>query len=347
MTNLSNKERYTFFYETDNIRLLGELIFLTLNFYFIGHFAIDTVIKFNEKNKPTLGGSVSYCSLSLQKYTNDVEISIISKFNQEKYNNKILEKIKKQDINLSGVKLINEQLTNFVLDYYNHSRTLKLQSRCPDLEFNDIPEEFIEKKPDVIVLVPLCNEIAMKYLSNIVKKFPNTYIGIDLQGFIRLIDNDGKVLLIYDKENIENLYKIIELIGDKLILKGSEQEMKILSGKKDWTEIMEHFKQFNGLYIMTLNSSGSMISKRGEKIIKIPAFKPKKVSDETGAGDVYFAVFLYEFLKGEKTWENIKEAGYLASAAASFEIEKKGVNGFRSKSRVKKRVSKENYINLN
>jgi sugar/nucleoside kinase (ribokinase family) len=84
-----------------------------------------------------------------------------------------------------------------------------------------------------------------------------------------------------------------------------------------------------------------MISKKGEDTINIPAYKANQVVDETGAGDVYFAIFLYEFLKSDKKWEEIKRAGYLASAAASFGIEKKGVDGFQSKKKVKERFQKK------
>ena len=87
--------------------------------------------------------------------------------------------------------------------------------------------------------------------------------------------------------------KIINLIGDKLILKGSEEEMKILSGENDIYKAMNHFNYFDfkGIFIMTLGEAGSLILKKGEKILNIPAFQSSGVIDETGAGDVYFAIF--------------------------------------------------------
>ena len=39
----------------------------TVNFCFIGHFAIDSIVRFKQKRKPTLGGSVTFGSLSLKK----------------------------------------------------------------------------------------------------------------------------------------------------------------------------------------------------------------------------------------------------------------------------------------
>ncbi|MFW9971945.1 MAG: PfkB family carbohydrate kinase [Candidatus Odinarchaeota archaeon] len=315
---------------------------------FAGHFAIDHIIRFKHINKPSLGGSTTFCSLALSKYTNDVNIRIISHIGNLNFNNSILNKIKNKNIDLRGIKYSHVKNTNFVLDYFDHARTLTLKSRSPDLNFEDIPFEYLNNPPDIIVLVPLCNEISYKYVCQILKNFPDAYIGIDLQGFIRKIDNDGKVAYIYDKEIISNMEKIITSIGDKLILKGSEEEMNLLAGKCDnFDEIMIHCNKFdnNGIYIMTMGEKGSMLTKKREDILYIPAFKPKKVVDETGAGDVYFSIFLYEFIYSDKSWESIKKAAYLASAAASFLVEKKGSNGFVPKNAVLKRIKKKKYIN--
>ncbi|MFX1502492.1 MAG: hypothetical protein ACFFDH_16140 [Promethearchaeota archaeon] len=76
----------------------------------------------------------------------------------------------------------------------------------------------------------------------------------------------------------------------------------------------------------------------------MPAFKPKRVLDETGAGDIYFSIFLYEFIRSDNSWQAVRNAAYLASSAASFLIEKKGPAGFETKRKVLKRVKKAKYI---
>ncbi|MFW9998681.1 MAG: PfkB family carbohydrate kinase [Candidatus Hodarchaeota archaeon] len=316
--------------------------------FFTGHFSIDNIIRFLLKNKPSLGGSVTYCSLSLRTYTKDVNIGIISHIGTLNFDDSLLEKIKNKDIDLRGIKYSQVKNTNFVLDYFDHARTLTLKSKSPNLNFKDIPLEYLNDPPDIFVFVPLCNEISYEYIIQILKKFPRAFIGIDLQGFIRKIDETGKVTYIYDNEIISNIKNIIELIGDRLILKGSEEEMKLLAGEYDeFEKVMTHCNNYDnyGIYIMTLGEKGSMLTKKGEKILKIPAFKPKKIMDETGAGDVYFSIFLYEFIHSDKSWESIEKAALLASSAASFLIEKKGPAGFETKSRVLKRVMKKKYVN--
>lgn len=315
---------------------------------FTGHFAIDNIIRFKRSNKPSLGGSVSYSSLALRTYTEDARISIISHVGKLNFTNSLLNKIKDKNIDLRGIKYSQVKNTNFVLDYFDHARTLTLKSRSPNLEFKDIPQEYLINKPDVIVLVPLCNEISYEYVSQILNYFPNISIGIDLQGFIRKIDEAGKVFYIHDDEVISNITRIINLIGDNLILKGSEEEMKLIANEyNDFYKVMKHFNLYdsNGIFIMTLGEKGSMLVKKGEKILKIPAYKPRRVIDETGAGDVYFSIFLYEFIHSDKSWKSIEKAAYIASAAASFLVEKKGSAGFETKKAVLKRMKKAKYIN--
>ncbi len=316
------------------------------NILFIGHFAIDTIIRFKKKRKPSLGGSVSFGSLALRKYTKKAYVRIISNIGKQNFDPRLLNPLKKKKIKLS-IKWFDSLNTNFILNYEDHSRSLTLKSRSPNLDIIDIPIKLRETPIDIIVLVPLCNEISIAYVNDILRMFPEAYIGIDLQGFIRKIDpENGIVSYLFDDKLLKNVKEIITLIGNKLILKGSEIEMKILSGKENLSEVMEFFNEFDnrGIYIMTLGEAGSMIKKQGENILKIPAFTPDNVVDETGAGDVYLAIFLYEFYNSDFSWKAVEKAALYASSAASYLVEKKGTNGCKSMKKVFKRMCQKNYI---
>lgn len=317
-----------------------------LSFLFIGHLAVDSIIRFKKIRKPSLGGSVSFGSLALRKYDQNGSIKIVSNLGMLNFNMALLDLLKNNKIDLRGIKSFNADNTQFVLNYVNHSRALTLKTKSPNLNFEDFPKEFIANQPDIIVLVPLCNEISYDYVSKIVEVFPNVFIGLDAQGFIRHINNDGTVSYVWNRDLMNNMKAIIDLIGDRLILKGSEIEMKLISNNNDLDEVMYYFNKFdnNGIYIMTLGEAGSRVIKKGQEIMDIPAFKAKKVVDETGAGDVYLAIFLYEFFNSNKSWDAIRNSAYLASAAASFLVERKGPDGFQCKSNVLKRVRQKNYI---
>ena len=318
----------------------------SVSFLIIGHHAIDTIIRFKQKRKPSLGGTVTFGSLALKTYTNSVKISVISNLGLQNFDKSLLKHFNDKNIDFSGVKTFESNNTNFELNYSNHSRRLTLKSCSPKLIFEDIPEKILSTPPSILVLAPLCNEISFEYVSKVVNMFPNTYIGIDLQGFIRYIDDDGVVSYVRDETIISNMIKIINLIGDRLILKGSEVEMKLLSNHQDPQKIMDYFKKFENkaIYIMTMGEAGSLIFKNGNNLLKIPAYKPKRVLDETGAGDVYLAIFLYELLNSDMSWAAIEKHAHLASAAASFLVEKKGPKGFETKKRILRRVASKNYI---
>ncbi len=309
--------------------------------FFAGHFAVDTIIRNNQENPPSLGGSVTYSTLALSTYTKDANIYIISNIGRLNFEESLLDIFKNTNINLSGIKWSQTNNTNFVLNYHDHGRDLTLKSRSPNLNFKDLSKSLLKMQPDVIDLVPLCNEITRDYVKAVLKQFPKSYIGIDLQGFLRKIDEKGKVLYIPDDGVIQNMSDIIDLIGEKLILKGSEEEMKMFSGKRNIPEVMNFFSdsQFKGISIMTLGDCGSLITKHGNKLLKIPAFIPSCVVDETGAGDVYLSIFLYEYIRSDKSWASVENAALLASAAASFVVEKKGPDGFESKVEVIKRLN--------
>ena len=77
---------------------------------FAGHFAIDHIIRFKRINKPSLGGSVSFCSLALRKYTRNAEISIVSHIGKLNFNSSLLNKIRVKNINLGGIKYSQEKI---------------------------------------------------------------------------------------------------------------------------------------------------------------------------------------------------------------------------------------------
>ncbi|MFO8018835.1 MAG: PfkB family carbohydrate kinase [Promethearchaeia archaeon] len=314
---------------------------------FIGHIAIDNVIKNKIEFNPTLGGSVCFCSLALNTYTSHVTIGVLSKLGKNNFPPSLLKRLNSSGINLEGIIQIDSDNTNFVLDYSNNYRKLTLKSRSPDIHFEDMPKRYLENKPDAIVLVPICNEISFEFVRKIHKTFPNACIGIDLQGFVRTIDKEGNVLLDSNGEKKKIILKIIELLGDRLICKGSKKEMQYVSGKREMKEIMNFYRKFEGISIMTLGKDGSLITQKDHEIIEIPAYRPEISIDETGAGDVYLSIFIYEYLKSTKEWDTIKKIGKLAASAASFLIEEKGVAGFKPKKIIKKRIKRKNYYFLN
>lgn len=119
------------------------------------------------------------------------------------------------------------------------------------------------------------------------------------------------------KKNPENLIKILPFLK-YLFLDKSEAEF--VSGKYNIHEAALFF-QSHGLsnMIITEGSKGSHLF-LGESHYDIPAFKPSKVSDPTGAGDTYLAAFI----RALELYKDPEEQGKFAAMVATMSLEDRG-----------------------
>jgi fructokinase len=92
------------------------------------------------------------------------------------------------------------------------------------------------------------------------------------------------------KQDFYNLLK-----NDLDILIGNEYEIKELTNKKNLLDSINQLKEFNKLIVITRSEKGSVAIKNNE-IINCDSVKIDKILDLTGAGDLFAAGFLKEYL---------------------------------------------------
>ena len=92
------------------------------------------------------------------------------------------------------------------------------------------------------------------------------------------------------KEDFYNLLK-----NDLDILIGNEYEINELTNKKNLLDSVNQLKEFNKLIVITRSEKGSVAIKNNE-IINCDSVKIDKILDLTGAGDLFAAGFLKEYL---------------------------------------------------
>jgi fructokinase len=109
------------------------------------------------------------------------------------------------------------------------------------------------------------------------------------------------------------------LINDLDILIGNENEIKELTNKKNLLDSINQLKEFNKLIVITRSENGSIAIINNE-IINCDSIKIDKLIDLTGAGDLFAAGFLKEYLDQS----NIKKCLITGSALASKIIQKIG-----------------------
>jgi fructokinase len=109
------------------------------------------------------------------------------------------------------------------------------------------------------------------------------------------------------------------LINDLDILIGNENEINELTNKKNLLESINLLKEFKKLIVITRSEKGSLAINNGE-IVNCNSIKVDQILDLTGAGDLFAAGFLKEYLDTS----TIKKCLETGSIAASQIIQKIG-----------------------
>jgi len=109
------------------------------------------------------------------------------------------------------------------------------------------------------------------------------------------------------KQDFYNLLK-----DDLDILIGNENEINKLANKKNLLDSVNQLKVLNKLIVVTRSDNGSMAVKNNE-IINCNSIKVRKVLDLTGAGDLFAAGFLKEYLDNSDIKKCLETGSILAS----------------------------------
>ena len=109
------------------------------------------------------------------------------------------------------------------------------------------------------------------------------------------------------KKDFYNLLK-----NDLNILIGNENEINELTTKKNLLDSVNQLKKLNKLIVITRSENGSMAI-RDNEITNFSSIKVNKVSDLTGAGDLFAAGFLKEYLDNSTIKKCLETGSILAS----------------------------------
>jgi len=109
------------------------------------------------------------------------------------------------------------------------------------------------------------------------------------------------------KQDFYNLFK-----NDLNILIGNENEINELTNKKNLLDSINQLKEFNKLVIITRSAKGSLAIQDNE-VINCDSIKINKILDLTGAGDLFAAGFLKEYLDKSEVKKCLTTGSMLAS----------------------------------
>ena len=137
-------------------------------------------------------------------------------------------------------------------------------------------------------------------------------VSVDVQGYLRKVENEHVVAVDYDLKK--------EAMPYISILKANEMEMEVLTGTTDPYKASEILADWGCKEVLlTLGDKGSLIYAGGQ-FFEIPALPAHQLIDATGCGDTYMAGYLYRRSKGA----SYTEAGLFAAAMCSLKLGVKG-----------------------
>jgi len=288
----------------------------------VGHFSIDSIILPN-RDKPftVLGGSAAYVSFAARCL--GAKAAVISKVGKD-FPEAYLWWLKQENIGLTGVSKIEDaSTTSFELRYSSDlgNRTLKLKNKMAPITLTDLPNML---KSKVIHVAPIVDEVDYETIKELRSK--TEILSLDPQGLVRNFEN-GNITLkaLMDK-------RMLKLID---VYKSSHAEIEAVTGISDVNLAMKAIHEHGAaIVIVTLGMNGALVLVE-DTVYNVPAYKPEKVVDPTGAGDVFMGAFLAEYVKGEDcSW-----CSHVGSAAASIVIEGIGPTSMGDEQEIYRRAS--------
>jgi sugar/nucleoside kinase (ribokinase family) len=289
----------------------------------VGNFSIDSILLPNRSTPfVVLGGSTGYVSLAARRLGSNV--SVISKVGRdfpEAYN----WWLEQEGVDLSNViKDEDAETTRFELEYDSDlsNRVLRLRSRAPTILVEDLPASLRAK---AIHIAPIADEITYEVAEEM--RSHTDILSLELQGLIRDFGVRGEVSL---KSLADQ--RILDIID---VFKSSNRELKAATGISDVDSAIKTVHDHGvKIVIVTLGARGVAVSVE-DTIHRVPAYKPVKVVDPTGAGDAFIGGFLAEYVYGEDcSW-----CSYVGSAIASIIVEGPGPTSLGDKNEIYSRAN--------
>ncbi|MBA7602665.1 ATP-dependent 6-phosphofructokinase [subsurface metagenome] len=302
---------------------------MTPELVIISHIVNET-IKFSDRTvEGVLGSPTAYASVVAGRL--GMRTGVVTKIGTDLPPN-FLKAFEEANVDTRGIKVEGRNTTHSLLIYDElENKIILYPKKAPPLLFEDIPQEYLGAK--IVYICPMDHDVPLKTIKALYKQ--GISLAADIGGY------GGAHSTKHPSEKEKKTRKTIkEVIKHFHIVKASSEDSRHLFGaKEDMEEEMAELIVNLGadISIVTLGEKGSLVSSK-KGTFTMPAF-PSEVKDCTGAGDVYMAGFLVEYLRTKDVWKS----ALFASATASIVIEGTGgvvASRMPTTSEVEKRISK-------
>ena len=282
----------------------------------IGNLTIDKIVLPNKGVKyPVIGGPPAYIGaiasrMNFRTYT----CSSIG----EDYPAQFLATLKEMNIviNLGGSPGVCKETTAFEIVYdANFSRYLKLIRKGCTIDKSQVRQVIEEVRPEIGIISPVINEIKLSEIEHLVKEIK--FLGLDMQGFLRDVDDENKIHMKKIDERIISILNDLHLN----VLKIADDEAQVLlshfnKSSRDFTFLSEIFPNVK-IIIVSLGDQGVIVLK-DQKQIKVPSWHIEQVINPTGAGDVLLGAFMIKYYFSKNLISSIEFACKIAAESVKY-----------------------------
>ncbi|NPV84771.1 MAG: ribokinase [Anaerolineae bacterium] len=258
-----------------------------IDYLIIGHIVQDVV-----PGGYTLGGTASYASLTARAM--GLRVGIVTSINPA---------IELPQLDgISIVAIPSEYTTTFENIYTPNGRIQYLHHRAAPLDISMVPETW--KNTPIVHLGPLCQEVDPK----LVRSFPNSFIGITPQGWMRTWDTNKRV-------------SFTEWYESRFVLENASAAVLSIEDIECNEERIEDMLTAIRLLVVTEGEKGARLYWNGD----LRYFRPPQIyeGDATGAGDIFAAAFFARYVATRDPWE----AARFATQLAANSVTRVGLNG--------------------
>ena len=277
-----------------------------MNLLAVGTVAFDAIETPFGKTDKILGGAATYIGLSASVLNANVSlVSVVGGDFPQEY----LDLLTNRNINIEGIEIFPNEKTFFWAGKYHND----LNSRDTMATELNVLEKFEPKIPEH------CKNYDILLLGNL---HPSTQLSV-LNGM-----SCRPKLVILDTMNFWMNHTwdlLMEVIAKSDVITINDEEARQLSGEYSLPKAAQKIHKMGPKYVIIKKGEhGALLFSEG-KVFAIPALPLEEVFDPTGAGDTFAGGFAAHLAATKSiSFENMKTAGIVGSAMASFTVEKFG-----------------------
>lgn len=271
---------------------------------------LNEIVKFPARTiGPVLGSPAAYGSVASAVL--GMKTGIVTNIGAD-MPSELLKPFNEAGVDTRGLHIGEATTTNYLVYDEKGNKTLQYVKKAPPLVVSDIPDDYMSAR--LIHICPIDYEVPLETVKSL--RDNEIKLSVDLGGY------GGATSVEHPADSEEKKQLVLELMKNFEIIRASAEDCRhIFGARENLAEfaIEEFLRSGANVAIVTLGEKGVLARSKEDGAHRIPAY-PTHAIDPTGAGDVFSAGFLAEFVRTG----DLRRAVLFGSVTSSIVIEKTG-----------------------